>query len=293
MAENLKTIVASKTKSVEILRGNRTAIIGERINPTGRKKVLAALQEGNFDIVRQDAVNQVAAGAHILDVNAGVPGADEPELLVQVLRNVMEVTDVPLCIDTADPEALEAALQFYQAGSARALVNSVNGEARSMEAVLPLVKEHGAAVIGLCMDDDGIPETPEARLAVADKIIEQAGKLGIPTENVIIDPLALTMGSDHNSGRIALETIELIVEKFGVNITMGASNISFGLPDRKFINATFIAMAIYAGMTCPITNPLDVEVNSAVLAADLSMGRDEYGMRWIKAYRERQKAQES
>lgn len=292
MASNLTTIVASKTKSVEILRGNPTVIIGERINPTGRKKVLAALQEGNFDIVRQDAVNQVAAGAHILDVNAGVPGADESELLVQVLRNVMEVTDVPLCIDTADPEALEAALQFYQAGSARALVNSVNGEARSMEAVLPLVKEHGAAVIGLCMDDDGIPETPEARLAVADKIIEQAGKLGIPTENVVIDPLALTMGSDHNSGRIALETIELIVEKFGVNITMGASNISFGLPDRKFINATFIAMAIYAGMTCPITNPLDVEVNTAVLAADLSMGRDEYGMRWIKAYRERQKAQE-
>lgn len=292
MAENLKTIVASKTQTVEILRGNPTVIIGERINPTGRKKVLAALQEGNFDIVRQDAVNQVAAGAHILDVNAGVPGADEPELLVQVLRNVMEVTDVPLCIDTADPEALDAALQLYQAGSARALVNSVNGEARSMEAVLPLVKEHGAAVIGLCMDDDGIPETPEARLAVADKIIEQAGKLGIPTENVVIDPLALTMGSDHNSGRIALETIELIVEKLGVNITMGASNISFGLPDRKFINATFIAMAIYAGMTCPITNPLDVEVNTAVLAADLSMGRDEYGMRWIKAYRERQKAQE-
>jgi 5-methyltetrahydrofolate--homocysteine methyltransferase len=292
MAENLKTIVASKTQTVEILRGNPTVIIGERINPTGRKKVLAALQEGNFDIVRQDAVSQVVAGAHILDVNAGVPGADEPELLVQVLRNVMEVTDVPLCIDTADSEALEAALQFYQAGSARALVNSVNGEARSMEAVLPLVKEHGAAVIGLCMDDDGIPETPEARLAVADKIIEQAGKLGIPTENVVIDPLALTMGSDHNSGRIALETIELIVEKFGVNITMGASNISFGLPDRKFINATFIAMAIYAGMTCPITNPLDVEVNTAVLAADLSMGRDEYGMRWIKAYRERQKAQE-
>lgn len=292
MAENLTTIAASKTKTVEILRGNRTVIIGERINPTGRKKVLAALQEGNFDIVRQDAVNQVAAGAHILDVNAGVPGADEPELLVQVLRNVMEVTDVPLCIDTADPEALAAALKFYQDGSARALVNSVNGEERSLEAVLPLVKEHGAAVIGLCMDDDGIPETPEARLVVAAKIIERAGQLGIPAQDVIIDPLALTMGSDHNSGRIALEAIELIIEEFGVNVTMGASNISFGLPDRKFINATFIAMAIYAGMTCPITNPLDVEVNTAVLAADLSMGRDEYGMRWIKAYRERQKAQE-
>lgn len=292
MAENLKTIVASKTKSVEILRGNPTVIIGERINPTGRKKVLAALQNGNFDIIRQDAVSQVAAGAHILDVNAGVPGADEPELLVQVLRNVMEVTDVPLCIDTADPEALESALRFYQDGSARALVNSVNGEQRSMDAVLPLVKEYGAAVIGLCMGDDGIPETPEARLVVAVRIIERAGQLGIPPENLVIDPLALTMGSDHNSGRIALESIELIVEKLGVNITLGASNISFGLPDRKFINATFIAMAIYAGMTCPITNPLDVEVNTAVLAADLSMGRDEYGMHWIKAYRERQKAKE-
>jgi 5-methyltetrahydrofolate--homocysteine methyltransferase len=289
MSENLKTVLASKTKSVEILRGNPTVVIGERINPTGRKKVLAALQEGNFDVVRADALAQVAAGAHILDVNAGVPGADEKELLVQVLQTVMEVSDVPLCIDTADPEALEAALQAYEG---KALVNSVNGEARSMENVLPLVKEHGAAVIGLCMDEDGIPETPEARLAVAGKIIEKAAQLGIPAEHVIIDPLALTMGSDHHAGRLALETIERVVAEFGVNVTMGVSNISFGLPDRKYINATYIAMAIYAGLTCPITNPLDTEVSTAILAADLSMGRDEYGMRWIKAYRERQKAQE-
>jgi len=290
MAENLKTVLASKTKSVEILRGNPTVVIGERINPTGRKKVLAALQEGNFDVARADALAQVAAGAHILDVNAGVPGADEKELLVQVLRAVMEVSDVPLCIDTADPEALEAALQAYEG---KALVNSVNGEARSLESVLPLVKEHGAAVIGLCMDEDGIPETPEARLAVAGKIIERAAQLGIPAEYVIIDPLALTMGSDHHAGRIALETIGRVVAEFGVNVTMGVSNISFGLPDRKYINATYIALAIYAGLTCPITNPLDTEVNTAILAADLSMGRDEYGMRWIKAYRERQKAQEA
>jgi 5-methyltetrahydrofolate--homocysteine methyltransferase len=290
MAENLKTVLASKTKSVEILRGNPTVVIGERINPTGRKKVLAALQEGNFDVVRADALAQVAAGAHILDVNAGVPGADEKELLVQVLQTVMEVSDVPLCIDTADPEALEAALQAYEGN---ALVNSVNGEARSLESVLPLVKEHGAAVIGLCMDEEGIPETPEARLAVAGKIIERAAQLGIPAEYVIIDPLALTMGSDHHAGRIALETIERVVAEFGVNVTMGVSNISFGLPDRKYINATYIAMAIYAGLTCPITNPLDTEVSTAILAADLSMGRDEYGMGWIRAYRERQKAQES
>ena len=286
MAENLKTIIASKEKSVEIARGKPTVIIGERINPTGRKKVLAALQEGNFDIVRQDAVNQVAAGAAILDVNAGVPSADEPELLKQVMQTVMEVVDVPLCIDTADPEALHAALEVYEG---TALVNSVNGEEKSLQAVLPLVKEFDAAVIGLCMDDDGIPSTPQDRLAVAAKILEKAGKIGIPAENVIIDPLALTMGSDHTAGKIALDTIGLVIAEFGVNITMGASNISFGLPDRHSINATFIAMAIHAGMTCPITNPLVEEIRTTVLAADLVMGRDEYGMGWIQAYREREK----
>lgn len=288
MTENLKTNLSSKTRTVEVQRGKPTVIIGERINPTGRKKVLAALQEGNFDVVRKDAVDQVAAGAHILDVNAGVPGVDEKTLLQQLLRTVMEVSDVPLCIDTADPEALAGALGIYEG---KALVNSVNGEEHSLESVLPLVKEHGAAVIGLCMDDDGIPETAEKRLGVAAKIIERAGKMGISPENVIVDPLALTMGSDSNAGRIAMDTIELVVKEFGVNISMGASNISFGLPDRKYINATFIAMAIYAGLTCPITNPLVPEVSTAILAADLAMGRDDYGMRWIKAYRERRRAE--
>jgi 5-methyltetrahydrofolate--homocysteine methyltransferase len=262
-------------------------IIGERINPTGRKQVLVALQEGNFDIVRKDAQDQVAAGAVVLDVNAGVPGADEPVLLQQVLRTVMEVTDVPLCIDTADPKALEAALSLYPG---KALVNSCNGEERSLNAVLPLVKEHNAAVIALCMDDSGIPPTPQDRLAVAAKIVERAAKLGIPIENIVVDPLALTMGADSNAGRIALETTQLLVQEFGVNITMGASNISFGMPDRKYINSAFIAMSIHAGLTCPITNPLVTEVVTAVLAADLSMGRDDYGMRWIQAYRQRQKA---
>ncbi len=187
MADNLTTVVSSKTKTVEIHRDKPTVIIGERINPTGRKKVLAALQEGNFDIVREDAISQVEAGATMLDVNAGVPGADEPALLKQVLSTVLETTDVPLCIDTADPKALEAALSLYEG---KALINSVNGEERSLEAVLPLVKEHGAAVIGLCMDDDGIPATAEARLKVAGKIIERAGKLGIPVEDIVIDPLA-------------------------------------------------------------------------------------------------------
>ena len=289
MSQNLTTTISSTTKTVEINRSNPTVVIGERINPTGRKLVLAALQEGNFDQVRQDAVDQVAAGAAALDVNAGVPGADEPALLEQVMRTVMEVTDVPLCIDTANSKALETALSIYEG---KALVNSVNGEEKSLDTVLPLVKEHGAAVIALCMDDNGIPGTVEGRLAVAGKIIDRAGQAGIPIEDVVIDPLALTMGSDSNAGRVVLETVKRVVEEFGSNITMGASNISFGLPDRKYVNSTFIAMAIYAGLTCPITNPLVMEVNTAVLAADLAMGRDEYAMRWIQAYRGRQAAVE-
>ena len=290
MAENLTTVVSSPAQTVEISRDRPTVIIGERINPTGRKAVLAALKDDNFDIVRKDAADQVEAGAILLDINSGVPGADEPKLLEQLVNTVMEVTDAPLCIDTANPAALAVALSVYDG---KALVNSVNGEERSLEAVLPLVKEHSAAVIGLCMDDDGIPVTPEKRLAVAAKIIERAAKLGIGPEDVVIDPLVLTMGSDSRAGRIALRTVELVVEEFGVNISMGASNVSFGMPDRRHINATFIAMAIYAGLTCPITNPLVPEVAAAVLAADLSMGRDDYGMRWIQAYRKRQRAAEA
>jgi 5-methyltetrahydrofolate--homocysteine methyltransferase len=286
MTEDVITTVTSDTQTVEVSRSRPTVIIGERINPTGRKKVLAALKEGDFDIVRSDAKSQVESGALILDVNAGVPGADEPVLLVKVLQEVMGVTDVPLCIDTADPEALEAALKIYQG---KPLINSVNGEEKSLTSVLPLVKEHGAAVIGLCMDEDGIPPDAGSRLAVAGKIIERADKLGIPIEDVVIDPLALTMGADSTAGRIALDTVAMVRDKLGVNITMGASNISFGLPDRHAINSTFIAMAIHAGMTCPITNPLVADVRLAVLAADLAMGRDDYGMNWIKAYRERQK----
>jgi 5-methyltetrahydrofolate--homocysteine methyltransferase len=289
MTDNLTTIIASKTKTVEISREKPTIIIGERINPTGRKKVLAALQAGEFDLVRDDAISQVQAGAAVLDVNAGVPGADEPALLQQLMRTVMEVTDVPLCIDTANPVALEAALSIFEG---TALVNSVNGEEKSLNAVLPLVKEYGAAVIGLCMDDDGIPATPEARLKAAAKVIERAAQFGIPPENVVIDPLAMTMGADHTSGLTTLKTIELVVKEFGVNITMGASNISFGLPDRKFVNSTYIAMAIHAGLTCPITNPMVPEVVIAMLGADLSMGRDEYGMNWIKAFRRRKKEAE-
>jgi 5-methyltetrahydrofolate--homocysteine methyltransferase len=284
MTDNLTTVLSSPTKQVEINRDLPTVIIGERINPTGRRAMMQALQAGDFEMVRKDARDQVAAGAAVLDVNAGVPGADEAELLRCVMDAVMSVTDVPLCIDTADPEALEAALSTYRG---KALVNSVNGEERSLATVLPLVKEYGAAVIGLCMDDDGIPETAEERLAVAGKILERAAKLGIDPADVLIDPLTLTMGADSRAGRVTLDTVKLVVQEFGVNVTMGASNVSFGLPDRKFINSAFVAMAVHAGVTAPITNPLVPEIVTAVLAADLALGRDEYGMRWIAAYRRR------
>jgi 5-methyltetrahydrofolate--homocysteine methyltransferase len=284
---NQITKLTNKDKTVTIYRDGPTVMIGERINPTGRKVVLQALQEGNFEMVRQDAVAQVEAGAIVLDVNAGVPGADEVALLSQVMQEVMAVVDVPLCIDTANPQALEAALHLYDG---KALINSVNGEEKSLEAVLPLARDYGAAVIGLCMDDDGIPATPEERVAVAEKIIERAVKFDIPMEDIVIDPLAMTMGADHKAGWNTLETTKLVVREFGVNITMGASNVSFGMPDRKYVNAAFIAMAIQAGLTCPITNPLVNEISTAVLAADLSLGKDEFGMRWIKAYRKRQKS---
>lgn len=284
MAENLTTTVSSKTQTVQINRAQPTVVIGERINPTGRKKLQAELEAHDFTTVKQDAGDQVRAGAKILDVNAGVPDGDEPTLIVESIRAVMEVTDVPLCIDTANPDALAAALKAYEG---KALVNSVNGEARSLETMLPLVQEHGAAVIGLCMDDDGIPSTAEQRLAVAGKIIERAAKLGIPTEDIVIDPLVLTISVDSTAAALTLETTERIVQEFGVNITMGASNVSFGLPDRPALNATFMGMAIQAGLTCPITNPLEPDLAVAILAADLVVGKDEWGQRWIDAFRSR------
>ena len=286
MTAFLTTELSFRGKTVKIHPDRPTAVIGERINPTGRKKVLASLQAGDFEIVRQDALAQLEAGAAILDVNAGVPGADEAALLVEVMKIVMEVSDAPLCIDTADPAALQAALSVYEG---KALINSVNGEEKSLSTVLPLAKEFGAAVIGLCMDDDGIPSGAEGRIRVAEKIIERAAKMGIGPENVVIDPLTLTMGADSAAGRVTLDAVALVRQTFGVNVTMGASNVSFGLPDRKYINAAFLAMAIQAGVTCPITNPLVLEVRNAVLAADLCSGRDDFGMRWIKAYRKRQK----
>jgi len=290
MAENPITVVRSETQEVSISRDLPTVIIGERINPTGRKKLQEELKTGNFDIVKKDALAQVKAGAAILDVNAGVPRADEPALLLEMMKVLSELTDVPLCIDTANTKALEGALKFYKG---KALVNSVNGEEKKLGTVLPMIKEYGAAVIGLTMDDDGIPKTVEKRIEIAGNIIERAAKIGIPQEDIIIDTLALSMGAEDRAGKIALHSVEAIVKEFGVNITMGCSNISFGIPEREPINATFIAMAIKCGVTCPITNPLIDEVRKSILAADLCMGRDEFAGNWISAYRKRKKAQKA
>ena len=283
---NLETTISSPKQSVTISRNGPVLIIGERINPTGRKQLLKSLQEGSLDIVKRDAVRQIEAGASILDVNAGVPGADEVALMLKMLDAVQEVTDAPLCIDSPNPMVLDAALSAYKG---KALVNSVNGEEKSLATILPLVKKHNAAVVGLCMDDDGIPPTPEKRLAVARKIVERAESLGIPRSDLILDPLVLTVGADQKAGMTTLEATKLIVDEFGVNITMGASNVSHGLPDREIINATFLAMAITCGLSCPITNPLLVQVREAILAANLLLGQDEWAMNWIRYYRSKSK----
>ena len=281
---NLETTISSKTQSVTISREGPLVIIGERINPTGRKKLMAALQEGNLDVVRKDAAAQVKAGAAILDVNAGVPGADEAALMLQIIDAVRSVTDVPLCIDSPNPAVLEAALSQYEG---KALVNSVNGEERALERILPLIAKYKAAVIGLAMDDDGIPQTAEKRLQVAQKIIVRAEALGIPRSDVIIDPLVLTVGSDSKAALTTLTATRLIANEFGVNITMGASNVSHGLPDREVINATFLAMAMACGLTCPITNPLIAAVRETALSANLLLGKDEWAMNWIAYFRKK------
>lgn len=258
--------------------------IGERINPTRRKKLAQSMEQGDFSIIKTDALRQVEAGAQVLDINAGIPGADEPELLKGVVQAVMDVVEVPLCIDTADPEALAAALEIYPG---KALINSTTAEESMMARVFPLAREFKAAVIGVITDDEGIPATPEARLKVADRLVSRAGDFGIPAEDIIIDPLALTVGADHNAGRVTLDSLRLIQKHLGVNQSLGASNVSFGLPDRKIINSAYLALAIGQGLTAAITDPTVPEIYTTILACDLLMGRDEYTMRWIKAYRKR------
>ena len=276
------TKVSSATREVAISRSLPTVIIGERINPTGRKTLQEELRSGNFETVKADAMRQIEAGAAILDINAGVSQTDEPALLVKMIEVVTALTEAPLCIDTANVKALEAALKAY---SGKALVNSVNGEEKKLETVLPLIKQYKAAIIGLTMDDEGIPKTVEKRIEIAGKIIDRAVKSGIALEDIVIDPLAMSLGADDQAGKMALDAVEAIVDRFGVNITMGCSNISYGIPDRETVNVAFLSMAIRCGLTCPITNPLIDGVMKAILAADLCMGRDAYSMKWIQHYR--------
>jgi 5-methyltetrahydrofolate--homocysteine methyltransferase len=264
-------------------------LVGERINPTGKKRLAAALAEGNLDIVRKEALAQVKAGADVLDVNVGAAGIDEVDLLPKAVRLVMETVAVPVCIDSADVDALRAALAVHRemAPEGKPLINSVNGEEDRLEKVLPLVAEYGTAVIGLAMDDEGIPNTSERRLAVARKIVGRAEALGIPRQDVVIDCLALTVGADSQAGVISLGAMRMVREELGVNMTLGASNVSFGLPDREVINWAFLAMAIQSGVNCPIVDA--GVVRPAILASDLLLGRDDYAMRYIKDYKKRSK----
>ncbi len=276
----MQTILKSTSKEIKIGIDRPFVLIGEKINPTGHKKLAAALQEGNLDYVRELAQRQVAWGADVLDVNVGVPGLDEVAMIPKVIEAVLSVVDVPLCIDSGNPAVLEAGLK---AAPGKPLVNSVSGEEKRLESVLPVVRERGAAVIGLTMDDTGIPKTAEERVAVAEKILDRAAKLGIPAEDIIIDPLVLTVGSDSKAALVTLQTIELLRRTFGVNINLGASNVSFGLPDRLTVNQAFLALAIQAGATCSITDP--IKLGTVIKAADLLLGRDDYAMRYIKYFR--------
>lgn len=276
----MHTVLKSGTKEVTVGIDKPFVIIGEKINPTGHKKLAVALTEGNLDYVHQLAERQVAWGADVLDVNVGVPGLDEVAMISKVVELVASVVDVPLCLDSGNPAVLAAGLA---AAPGKPLVNSVSGEEKRLEGVLPIVKDRGAAVIGLAMDDKGIPKTAEERVAVAEKILERAAQLGIPAEDVIIDPLVLTVGSDSQAAMMTLQTIELVRKAFGVNINLGASNVSFGLPDRLSVNQAFLAMAIQAGATCSITDP--TKLGTTVKSADLLLGRDDYAMRYIKYFR--------
>ena len=282
----MQTILRSRSREVVISGDRPFVMIGERINPTGRKVLAAEMKAGVMDRVRSDAIAQVEAGAQMLDVNAGVPLVDEPALLVATIKAVGEVTDVPICIDSSVIEALEAALAAYEG---KALVNSVTAEDERMDRILPVVKKHGAAVIGMSNDETGITMVPQERVEIARRIIERAKYYGIPAEDVIIDPIAMTVAADPQAGLVTLETMRLIREQLGNNMICGASNVSFGLPDRHILNAAFFPVAMHAGLTCAITNPLVPEVRKAVQASDLLLGHDEYAMNWISAFRAEQK----
>jgi 5-methyltetrahydrofolate--homocysteine methyltransferase len=285
----METILTSPTKEVRIGPGKSFVIIGERINPTGRKKLAAEMAAGNFESVKSDAIAQVEAGAHMLDVNAGIPMADEPAILAEAVRLVQELVDVPLAIDSSIIAALKTGLAAYQG---KALVNSVTGEEERLEAVLPLVAEHKAAVIGITNNESGISNDPDVRFTVAKKIVERAESYGIPPEDVLIDPLAMPVGAVNTAGLSLFTITRRVREELGCNTVCGASNISFGLPDREALNTTFLAMAIAAGMTSAITNPLVESVRKTILASNVFMGNDENCMAWLKYQRSSKKTEE-
>ncbi len=277
------TVLSSATKEVIIGFDQPFVIIGERINPTGRKILAAEMVAGDFSRVEADAQAQVAEGAHMLDVNAGIPLADEPAILAQCIQLVQSVTDVPLTIDSSIIAALEAGLAVYQG---KPLVNSVTGEDESLEKVLPLVAKHGAAVVAISNDETGISEDPDVRFEVAKKIVERAADHGISHEDVVVDPLVMPIGAINTAGRQVMHLIRRLRDELKVNTTCGASNVSFGLPNRNGVNAAFLPMAIASGMTSAITNPLHTEVVQAVLGADVMMGHDPDCMNWIAKYRD-------
>jgi 5-methyltetrahydrofolate--homocysteine methyltransferase len=282
----MDTVLRGRSTTVTIGADKPFCIIGERINPTGRKKLAEELKGGDLSTVVADTEAQVAAGADMLDVNAGIPLVDEAELLATMLKTVQETADIPICIDSSVIEALEAGLAVYEG---KALVNSVTGEDDRLEEILPLVARHGAAVIGLANDETGIPETPRQRLDIARKIVSAAGDHGVPPEDVVIDPLAMTVGADTEAVTTTLATISLIRDELGVNMCLGASNVSFGLPERFVLNAAFLPMAMAAGLTSAIMSTAEVCVSS-VRAADLLLGHDPWGASWIAAHRARQAA---
>jgi 5-methyltetrahydrofolate--homocysteine methyltransferase len=277
------TVVSSATREVIIGFNRPFVIIGERINPTGRKILAAEMAAGDFSRVESDALAQVAAGAHMLDVNAGIPLADEPAILARAIQLVQSITDLPLSIDSSIVAALQAGLEVYKG---KALVNSVTGEEERLEQVLPLVKKYGAAVIAISNDETGISEDPDVRFAVAKKIVERAADYGIPYSDVVVDPLVMPIGAINQAGVQVMRLVHRLRTELKVNTSCGASNVSFGLPNRNGINSAFLTMAIGAGMTSAITNPMHEEVVKAVMGADVMMGHDPDCARWIRRFRE-------
>jgi 5-methyltetrahydrofolate--homocysteine methyltransferase len=280
----METKISGTKKEVIISYASATVTVGERINPSGKKKLSASLQAGSLDIACQEAISQVQAGADALDVNVAALGVDEIKMLPEAVKAVQAIVDVPLCVDSTNPAALEAALKVYQG---KALVNSVKGEDESLETVLPIIKKYGAVVVGLTMDEKGIPGDADRRVAIARKIVERAEKMGIPRENVVIDCLARTLAAESKSGPAVLEAIRRVREELGVNQTLGAGNVSFYMPDRHLLTGTFLAMAMYAGITCPIVDVAGIR--PYILAADLVLGRDNHALKYIRAFRQQQK----